>query len=200
MASAGLLGMLFATAVSNLLITKNWVKQTSKQTDNIRTTLQTFTSTIDQLPDQLHYFYASIYGWFNRLSLFFFFFFTFFHAVSSLSKDCLTQSSSALSPFDPFLAIDRSYTTCFRSKKVRNSKCKDVPEMKRNRRGRELELGTFGLRDQRRKQLGLTFSWQSPQTHHSLSNMNANGWIIAWDDGAGVSAFLFPRFVFLPLY
>ena len=99
-------------------------KQTNrwnKQTDNIRTTPQTFTSTIEQLPDQLHYYYASIYVWFNRLSLLFFF--TFFHAVSSLSKDCLTQSSSALSPFDPFLAIDRSYTTCFRSEKVRNSNC-----------------------------------------------------------------------------
>ena len=84
--------------------------------------------------------------------------FSFFHAGSSLSHDSLIQSSSALSPFDPFLAIDRSYTTCFRSKKVRNSKCKDVPEMKRNRRGRELELGTFGLRDQRRKPLGITSS------------------------------------------
>ena len=45
MASEVLVGVLFATAISNLLITKNWVKQTSrqidetnKQTDNIRTT------------------------------------------------------------------------------------------------------------------------------------------------------------------
>jgi len=40
--------------------------------------------------------------------------------VSSLSQDSSTQSSSVQSPFDPFLAIDRSYTTCFRSKKEWN--------------------------------------------------------------------------------
>ena len=34
----------------------------------------------------------------------------------------MTQSSSALLPFDSFMAIDRSYATCYRSEKVRNSK------------------------------------------------------------------------------
>ena len=90
-----------------------------------------------------------------------YFFFTFFHAVSSLSQDSLTQSSSVLSPFDPFLAIGRSYTTCFRSKKVRNTK-RHTTETKGNRGGGErgggrLGPGTSGLRNQR----------QAYQTKHS---------------------------------
>ena len=72
MASEVSVGVLFAPAVSNLPITKNWVKQTSKQidetnkqtnkqTNNIRKTLQTFTSKIEQLPGQLQDYYASIW-------------------------------------------------------------------------------------------------------------------------------------------
>jgi len=76
-----------------------------------------------------------------------YFCFTFFHAVSSLSQDSSTQSSSVQSPFDPFLAIDRSYTTCFRSKKVRNSKSVNIPlkrnENKEGRRRRRRRAGTL---------------------------------------------------------
>jgi len=54
-------------------------------------------------------------------------FFVLFHAESSVSQRSLTQSSSVLSPFDSILAIDRSYTTCFRSKKVRNSTNVNIP-------------------------------------------------------------------------
>ena len=101
----------------------------------------------------------------NLIHYVYFFFFTFFHVVSSLSQDSLIQSSSVLSPFDPFLAIDRSYTSCFRSNKVRNTKLQ-TPETKRTR-------GTFGLRDQR--------SYDSRLKHNIRgSNMNTNGWIIAW--------------------
>ena len=111
----------------------------------------------------------------------FLFFFFFFRVVSSLSQDSLIQSSSVLSPFDPFLATDRSYTTCFRSNKVRNAKLL-TPETKRNR-------GTFGLRDQR--------CFDSRLKHNILgSSMNTNGWIIAWTNGGGVSAFLYARYGF----
>ncbi|XP_078355423.1 pentraxin fusion protein-like, partial [Oculina patagonica] len=40
--------------------------------------------------------------------------------LDSLTHGSATQSSSALLPFDSFLAIDSSYTTCFRSKKETN--------------------------------------------------------------------------------
>ena len=109
MASEVLIGVLLATAVS-----KQTNKQTNKQTDNTRAMLHThgisnmtgYMIILQSIIDLLDY---------N------FFCFTFFHAVSSLSQDSLTQSSSVLSPSDPFLAIDRSYTTCFRSKQVGNN-------------------------------------------------------------------------------
>ncbi|KAJ7380781.1 Peptidase inhibitor 16 [Desmophyllum pertusum] len=43
--------------------------------------------------------------------------FMFCLSVNSLSHQSLTQSSSVLLPNHPFLAIDRSYNTCFRSQK-----------------------------------------------------------------------------------
>ena len=62
-----------------------------------------------------------------------YFCFTFFHAVSSLSQSNMTQRSSVLLPFDPLMAIDRSYATCYRSEKVRNSARVNI-QMKQNKR------------------------------------------------------------------
>ena len=107
--------------------------------------------------------HASIHGWFDRFYLLIYLFFTFFHAVSSLSQDSLTKSSSALSPFDPFLAIDRSYTTCFRSKKVRNSKSFNIPETKRNE---TKQSRTAGTRDQLPKKHSALLSVDSRLRHN----------------------------------
>ena len=58
----------------------------------------------------------------------------------------MTQSSSVLLPFDSFMAIDRSYATCYRSERVRNAIRKTVTynysKMKQNR--------TVGRRDGKR--------------------------------------------------
>lgn len=107
--------------LSNLLMTINWVEQTNKQTNKQIAPGQRcrvlLARHMAQSPDQLR----------DSTLIYDKIFFVLFHAESSVSQGSLTQGSSVLSPFDPFLAIDRSYTTCFRSKKVRNSTNVNIP-------------------------------------------------------------------------
>ena len=123
------------------------------------------------------------------------FFFTFFHAVSSLSQDSLTQSSSVLSPFDPFLAIGRSYTTCFRSKKVRNTE-RHPTETKRNRGGGERGGGRLGSGTRDPGPPASETRDSRIKLNIQGSNMNTNGWIIARNNCGRVSAFLSTRYGF----
>ena len=64
----------------------------------------------------------------------------------------MTQASSVVLPFAPNMASDRSYATCYRSEKVRNS-TKSKHAMKLNKRNNTEESeglklpGTSGIQD-----------------------------------------------------
>lgn len=176
-------------------MTINWVEQTNKQTNKQIAPGQRcrvlLARHMAQSPDQLR----------DSTLIYDKIFFVLFHAESSVSQGSLTQGSSVLSPFDPFLAIDRSYTTCFRSKKVRNSTNVNIP-LKRKETAEEVwskvpwapDYNTGGLNH------SLLLSFESRLKHYiCVSSMNNNGWIVAWCDGRGVSAVLPTRFGFLSL-
>ena len=82
----------------------------------------------------------------------------------------MTQSSSVLLPFDPFLAIDRSYATCYRSEKVRNSTRVNI-QMKQNKRNETEEGLELGPPDYNASGLNHSATFLI-----TLSNMNTNGW------------------------
>ena len=95
----------------------------------------------------------------------------------------MTQSSSVLSPFDPFMAIDRSYATCYRSEKVRKMKWNKIKETKRKVGG--LDPDTVLRITRSVAQITRPRGTITVVSNIRFLNMNTNGWSAACDGGGG---------------